>query len=265
MPATRPINTSHPLDNTLLPPVWTALTIGFAAVLAGLVRGFSGFGTAMIFMPIASTVVPPVMALVILDVMDLFSPIPMVRRALKKAQWRLLLPLWLAAVAITPLGVEVLVSVDPVIVRWMIAVLILVTVGFVASGWRYTANPTLPLTLGVGGAAGFCGGLAGMSGPPVILFWMSGQSDAAGVRANLTIFLFLSAISTGVVLALKGFFTLQAVLWGIAATVPYGLGIFLGSKAFPLASEETFRRIAFAIIIGAVLIGLPLLDPILRR
>ena len=46
------------------------------ATLAGLVRGFSGFGTAMVFIPIAGQVLSPIATLTVLFVMDLIGPIP---------------------------------------------------------------------------------------------------------------------------------------------------------------------------------------------
>ena len=45
---------------------------------AGLVRGFSGFGTAMIYLPVASQFLTPFEALITLMVMDFFGPLPLV-------------------------------------------------------------------------------------------------------------------------------------------------------------------------------------------
>ena len=56
--------------------VWLA----FAAFLAGIVRGFSGFGTAMIYLPVASQFLTPFEALITLMVMDFFGPLPLPRR-----------------------------------------------------------------------------------------------------------------------------------------------------------------------------------------
>ena len=45
---------------------WVAL----AALVAGVVRGFSGFGTALIYLPVAAQVMPPVWAILSLAAMD---------------------------------------------------------------------------------------------------------------------------------------------------------------------------------------------------
>ena len=51
------------------------------ALLAGLVRGFSGFGTAMVFLPFAAQVYEPVWVLVVLLTIDILGPIPALPRA----------------------------------------------------------------------------------------------------------------------------------------------------------------------------------------
>ncbi|QEW20142.1 hypothetical protein LA6_002336 [Marinibacterium anthonyi] len=47
-----------------------------AALLAGTVRGFAGFGTGMVFVPVAAQVLNPFWVLLVVLVMDLFGPIP---------------------------------------------------------------------------------------------------------------------------------------------------------------------------------------------
>src|SRR5882672_12486218 len=44
--------------------------VAAAAALAGLVRGFSGFGSAMIFVPVASAIYEPRIAVVLLFIFD---------------------------------------------------------------------------------------------------------------------------------------------------------------------------------------------------
>ena len=58
--------------------IWQALSFDglplliFAVMLAGLVRGFAGFGTALVFVPLAAMVVSPVWTIVIMFVFDVF-------------------------------------------------------------------------------------------------------------------------------------------------------------------------------------------------
>ena len=61
------------------------LYVALAALTAGIVRGFSGFGTAMIFLPVAGKYFEPVTAIIILTIMDLCGPALIVPRALRDA------------------------------------------------------------------------------------------------------------------------------------------------------------------------------------
>ena len=53
----------------------------FAAFLAGLVRGFSGFGTAMVFLPIASQYSTPFEAIASLAIMEFFGTFAVMRKS----------------------------------------------------------------------------------------------------------------------------------------------------------------------------------------
>ena len=88
------------------------------AALAGVVRGFSGFGTAMIYLPFASQVLPPVWVLITLLVFDIFGPIPAVPRALRDGHPRDVLRLGAGAVVGLPLGVLLLTSMAPEVFRY---------------------------------------------------------------------------------------------------------------------------------------------------
>ena len=61
---------------------------------------------------------------------------------------------------------------DPLAVRWGIVALIVTMLTLLISGWRYPGKPTVPVTVGVGGVAGFFGGLAQLGGPPIVMYWL---------------------------------------------------------------------------------------------
>ena len=57
-------------------------------VLAGVVRGFAGFGAAMIMMPVLAAVLGPVVAVPTLSVMDSLMTLPLVARNVRHCDWR---------------------------------------------------------------------------------------------------------------------------------------------------------------------------------
>jgi len=244
------------LQATFLDPRFPALAL--AALVAGLVRGFSGFGAAMIFVPVAAALYSPQHAVVLLFIADGVVTLPLVLRALKFCAWREVAPLAVGATLAYPAGVKLLLIVDPVPMRWAISLLVLGLVGLLASGWRYGRRPNAPGTLAVGGLAGLAGGSTGIAGPPIVLFWLAGQGMAPTVRANIMVFFGITTVVGGVLYFLAGLFTGPRAVGSLALIPVYTLAIYAGAHAFGLASERLYRRLALGLCALAALVGLPL-------
>ena len=106
--------------------------------------------------------------------------------------------------------------------------------------------------------AGLFGGLAQMTGPPVVAYWLSGKETHGTMRASIILFFGATTVFTFISYIASGIITVQT-LWLAAMVAPaYALGLFTGSRAFRLASPEIFRRLCFALIAASVVTSLPL-------
>ncbi|MCU0885822.1 MAG: TSUP family transporter [Beijerinckiaceae bacterium] len=244
----------------------TLLVLGLAALLGGLVRGFTGFGFAMIFMPLAGLAVPLPLASALIWALDAPFALPLAARSLRKASWREVLPLLAGAAMALPLGLWLLLTLPSLVMRWLIAGLILAAVLALATGWRWRGRPGLTLSFGVGGLSGLGSGLAQLGGMPLAIFWLSAQNkSAAQMRHDLVTYFACATLVSGALLAWSGVLTSSALLKAVPLLVPYGLGILIGTRCYRFASESTFRRIAYGVIALAALISLPLWDGWLGR
>jgi uncharacterized protein len=237
----------------------------FAALVAGLVRGFTGFGSAMVFVPLAVLVVSPAAAVGLVWALDAPYALPLAAGSLRRAEWREVVPLLIGATALLPAGAWLLTHLDPRLTRWIVAVVVLAAVAALASGWRYRTRPSRALSLGVGGISGLSGGVAGLSGLPLAIFWLGSQrNDAAQTRHNLMAYFGLSTIVMGFVFAWQGVLTLPVVGQALLLILPYGAGIWIGAHGFRRASEPLFRAIAYIVIAAAAVLAMPLFDGWLR-
>jgi uncharacterized membrane protein YfcA len=234
-----------------------AVGIAVTAAVAGLVRGFSGFGSAMIFIPVASALSGPHSAVVMLFVCDTLLTVPLVVSAVRTCAWREVIPLAAGALATVPFGIWLLVVADPTLMRWIISLLILTLVAVLASGWRWRREPTRPMTVAVGGASGLTGGMTGLGGPPVILFWMAGQDLPATVRANVIVFLTLTGTFNFIGYVVGGLLTEERVASGLAIAPAYGLPLLLGVRLFRFTTPRFFRGLAFGLCAAAALMSMP--------
>ncbi|QBK31701.1 sulfite exporter TauE/SafE family protein [Roseitalea porphyridii] len=231
-----------------------------AVAVAGVVRGFSGFGTAMIVVPIAAAAYSPQIAVVIVALIDTLPMVPLIAAAWPRADWRQLPPILAGYAIALPLGLWFLIAGDPTLLRWFMSVVIFIVVAVLWSGWYYTGPRNLPVRMAVGGMSGFLGGAASIAGPPVILYWMALRTGAGVVRANLIIFLAAAELFAIAGLYVSGLFTARSVSLGIACMPVYLVALFVGARLFGMASEAGYRRVALIIVACAALLALPALD-----
>ena len=234
------------------------------ALLSGLVRGFSGFGSALIFIPLVSAVYGPKIAAASFVLIDFFCTIPLAIRAYPACNKREVLPLTLATCSTIPLGALILHYVEPVWLRWFIAILVLGLLAVLVSGWRYRRQASLPLTIGVGLASGISGGATTLTGPLAIIYWLGSASGAAVVRANLMVFFLFTDGFIAVVYLARGLLTPEVIAIALVIALPFLAALTLGARLFRGASDLTYRRIAYAIVALAALVSLPLFDGMLR-
>ncbi|MBT5266061.1 MAG: sulfite exporter TauE/SafE family protein [Rhodospirillaceae bacterium] len=210
-------------------------------LLAGAVRGFTGFGAAMIFVPPVSVLLSPAVGVLLLFFVDGFITMPMVVGAARRCRWGEVLPIVAGASLTAPFGAMVLASADPGLLAKALAVIVLLAVGLLASGWRYTRALPKMAVVGVGATAGFTGTLASLYGPPIVLFWLGGTADASTVRANLITFFGLSMVISGASFWLSDLFTWEVTIMGVWLIPVYGVALWFGAKGFGLASEKLYR------------------------
>lgn len=224
-------------------------------VLAGLVRGFSGFGAAMIIVPPLSAVYSPAFAIPIMLLVDNMATLPLVVRTWPRIRWRDVLPLSIAAIAGVPLGLQILLWADPEVLRWAMAGVILLAVLAMASGWRYARRPTMATSVATGASAGVLTGSVGIGGPPIVLFWLAGQDNVGQVRANIIGAFFLIGLSTFSTFFLSGLITAPA--FGLSLTlVPfYAAAVWLGARLFRVASERFFRTLALILVAAIAVVS----------
>ncbi len=245
---------------TALPPGPEIAWLVLAAVLAGLVRGFSGFGTALVFLPVAGQVMPPFAAVTTLIVMDLVGPLPNVPRALRDGVPRDVGRLVAGMVLTLPLGIAVLARIPAEVFRYGVSGLSLAMLALLVLGLRYRGRVTPPLVYATGALSGVFGGAAGVPGPPVILFYMASPLPVAAIRANVLLFLIATDVALLAGYAVSGRLVLPALATGALLVLPYTLANVAGAAIFRPERERLYRVAAYLIVGGAAVLGLPLWD-----
>ena len=237
--------------------LWALCLIYLAA---GIVRGFTGFGTALIVVPVAGIYLTPEQILMMIAVSGILSNFFLVPTAWGDADRGEIAVLTSAALIGMPVGIWLLSQVDAISIRWVVAGIASVTLIAVVSGWQYTGRlGTKGLSM-IGAGAGFVGGLTALTGPIAIMFYLANARKAVAVRANMILFLATLDILMICILAINGLIDAATIVLGCLVSIPYAAAIFVGKSFFNPERETLYRVVAYTIVALALVTGLPIWD-----
>lgn len=220
------------------------------AVLAGVVRGITGFGGAMVMAPPLALLLGPKLTVPVVLLLESLAATPQVLQTRGLVRWRLMGPILAATAATVPLGGLLLLSADALTLRRATALIVIVFSLLLLRGWRY-AGAQKPLTgIGLGGLAGGMLGATSIGGPPVILYLLAGPDRVETTRANLTLFVFASCLIGLAVLSAQGALDPAGFRAGLLLTPGYYGGLVVGTRLFPRFNDARFRQFTLLLMIA---------------
>lgn len=226
----------------------TIVLLGFVALVAGIMRGFSGFGGGLLIAPVFSLFLTPTDVVVLVMVLNLLTTVQLLPEVLRNVQWGTVLSLAATATFIgVPVGVAVLHRVDPVFMRRVIGAVVSGTAILLLLGWNYRGRRGRIQDGIVGIFSGLLTSIGGVGGPPVILYLLSDQRLSQHVFRAIIIMLFLLLqLVTLSQIGLTGALTLTQGTYVLILLPVYALAHWLGERAFLKYGHQQaqFRRVA---------------------
>jgi len=242
----------------------TLVAISALLVVGNTLTAAVGFGSGLLVMPgLLLLGLPAERAIPLLGVCSWFQMLVSLAVARPRLPWRRMAGLTLLAVAFIPVGVwllGLLSAFEPMVVRRVIGGLVLASLA--AYAWlRPTprARVHAAWTALVFPLAGVLSGLAGLPGPPLVLWTMAHSWDSDRTRATLwTVFLGTGPASL-IVLGLRfGPPVWEAAGLGLAFAPVGLLGVPPGTWLGRRLPKPVLRRVAFVLL---VLVAVAALQP----
>lgn len=240
-----------------------ALTLPFLAVLgpvallAGVVRGFAGFGGPLVMLPCLTAFMPPSLAIPLVMWIDLMVNVRLVPEAATHMRPAVVFPITTGLLLTMPLGVAALVHVDPVLMKRCVSAAILVAAVVLLSGWHYKGRINKPGWVGIGMLTGLIMGATSLA-ISAALFFQADRQSATEARANFIFCMFFGSVMLLAMLAYG-----QGFDWGllpaIAILAPlYFVGTLGGSYLCGRLPDLLVRRAVLLLVIAVATVGLVL-------
>lgn len=220
-------------------------------LVAGFLRGLTGFGFALVAVPILSVLVAPVVVVPMVIIHGVLTSVPLLVDARRHMQPLHIWPLMASAMVGVPFGAYLLKVLEADTLRLLIGC---VATGFallLLSGFRYTVKRERLAFIPVGLASGVLNGSSTLAGPPVILFFANQRVAPQTFRANILTFFFVTNLVTIVTFIVGGLFSRDAFVLAGVTLLPLVVGVVVGTVLSRRVDVRLFRGVA----LGAVLVS----------
>jgi uncharacterized protein len=220
------------------------LTFGAAAI-----RGLTGFGMAIVLVPLLGMVIAPADAVILAILLQLLIGPVGIRNSLAACERPASFVIAGCAVAATPVGLWLLGKASPDLARLLIAAIAGAAFLLVITKRSLVAEPSRLVTVATGLAAGVLTGFAAMPGPPVVPYFLRGVRGPSAARASMMVVFFATAMAGTVSSILLRLTTWRLALLALMLFAPMLVGNWLGSKAFGRVAPPLWRTIV-ALLLG---------------
>lgn len=227
------------------------------ALAGGFVSGLAGFGTALMALGIWLYVLPPSIAVPLVLICSVVAQTATLPSMWKSFDLTLVWPFLIGGLLGVPLGTMLVAHADPNVFKLTVGILLLVfpTALYFSAPMAFNFGGKIADGI-IGFIGGILGGLAGLSGPPPIL-WASvrgwGKSERRGVFQTFN----WTVLFVALCLQAASGLVAREVIWLAALAFPGTiLGSWIGARLYHALSDRNFRDIVLGMLFlsGATLV-----------
>lgn len=225
------------------------IALSLIIFIASVVRGFTGFGLALVAVPLIQFFMPVSDTAVFIAIINVIFSVLYFRKSKEKANGQPLgaMAAWTGAGVAA--GTVVLKFVNPAYIQLLWGVLILFIVVSLVRGMDFhIRSERAAMKLG-GLFGGLLAGATGITGPPVAVILSSIKTPKEKFNAIISIFI-LFAVSYALFFYLITGLIRKEVVWLALCSVPALLaGLYAGDKLVSRISQKTFTTVVYIVLV----------------
>jgi uncharacterized membrane protein YfcA len=216
--------------------------------LAGAVQGLTGFGSALIMVPVLSLFLLPREVVPVTLVLGTIINAAVLVQARRSLDWKMVLPIFIPAALAIPVGTALLIILPAPVLRMSMGLVVLLTSIALLAGMSVKIERERLASIPVGLLSGILQGSVTMSGPPLILFFQNQGMERDRFRANLVAFFLASNVITGIAYIASGVLTPRSAAPAVIFLPALVIGLMLGMAVAGRIQDAPFRKLALIIV-----------------
>jgi uncharacterized membrane protein YfcA len=226
----------------------TAVAIVLLALAAAFIQALAGFGFALFIVPFLALLIGPKDTVLLSNLMSTLSSGAQSVMLRHSADRRTAGVLLIGAFVGMPIGLAVLLLLDPDALKLVIALMVIVFTLLLMRGFALHSAGTAG-DLAAGFVSGVLNTSTSMSGPPVVLYLQGKGLTPQNFRATIATYFAIGSVTAVILLVASG--SAKAYIFGaLALSFPAVVaGQWLGNRVFERINLVFFRRMVYAILL----------------
>ena len=222
--------------------------------LAGIIRGFTGFGNMMIMSPGLSLIFGPVMAIPMIYIIELPIVTFFLFKLFKKIQWKKIIILASSSLVFAPIGLYLLQNLDVNITKKIIGIVVIVVALLLFFKIKLNIKGKFLAQIIFGSMSGLIGGSTGLGGPPVVSYFLISNFTADEIRSNITGTFFIRVSASIIFTIILGLLSWKIVIIALSLIPSYLLFSLIGDYLYKFSNDNRYKKIALIIFLSFGLI-----------
>jgi uncharacterized membrane protein YfcA len=244
------------LANLIFLTISEVVILATICLIAGVVRGFSGFALSALVMASAALIIPPIQLIPICWWLEMTASLFMFRSVWQEANRKIAVGLAIGSTLGMPFGLALTMAIATELSKLLALGVIIALAALQLARVRIPFSVRNWGLYGSGWLAGVVSGVAGVGGMVVALFILSQKAQPRQMRASLVLFLFLSSATTIISLWYFGVMDQVAIKRGLVMALPAGLGVVLGKLLFMPKWEYLYKPFCLTLLIVLAITGI---------
>jgi len=236
-------------------PIGEITVLAVICLIAGLIRGFSGFALSAMVMASGALIITPVQLIPICWWLEMTASLFMLRDGWQDANRKVAIGLAIGSTLGVPFGLALTMAIAPDLSKLVALGVIIALATLQLSRLKIPFLTTNWGLYGSGWLAGIVTGLASVGGMVVALYVLAQQAPPRQMRASLVLFLFLGSVTTMISLWSFGVMDETAVMRGLVMSFPAGLGVVMGKLLFVPKWEHLYKPFCLTLLIALASTG----------
>lgn len=215
---------------------------------AGFIQGLSGFGSAIIAIPLLSFFLDIKTSVALVTMLGIIIGLINTRELIHHSQSRRLLPLVISALFGIPIGVIFITSMQENIVLFILSVLLITYSIYSFRGLKlhFLSHPYFAYASGF--FSGWLGATLSISGPPIIFYTAAQDWSAKEKKSLLATYFLLVSILTAIGFYISGILNDRVMILFGYSVIPLIVGTYLGIMAFNKINT-TYQNIVINLLV----------------